>query len=279
MENRKEVIITASNKWFDFNLKEIWEYKDLIANFISRNFKIQYKQTILGPIWLVLNPLVTSIIFTFIFGQFAGLSTDGVPQFLFYMAGNTLWNLCSTNTTSNSNIFGANASVYGKIYFPRLTVPISQTASSVINFLIQFFALIFIFGIYALMGDVTFSTRMLLAPVFIIHTAILSLAIGLISSALCAKYRDFVYVLPLAVQLWMYVTPVVYTMDTTGGMMYTLLTINPMTPVMNNFKWAFLGSGHFMLESWIFSIVLTAVLAFVGLALFSKVEKTFIDTV
>ncbi|MBP1553592.1 MAG: ABC transporter permease [Oscillospiraceae bacterium] len=279
MENKKEVVITASNKWFDFNLKEIWEYKDLIVNFIARNFKISYKQTILGPIWLVLNPLVTSIIFTFIFGQFAGLSTDGVPQFLFYMAGNTLWNLCSSNTTSNSNIFGANAAVYGKIYFPRLTVPISQTVSSVINFLIQFVALVFIFGIYALMGDVTFSARMLLAPVFIIHTAVLSLAIGLISSALCAKYRDFVYVLPLAVQLWMYVTPVVYTMNTTGGWMYRILTVNPMTPVMNNFKWAFLGSGQFMLESWIFSIAFTFVIAFIGLALFSKVEKTFIDTV
>ena len=120
---------------------------------------------------------------------------------------------------------------------------------------------------------------MLLAPVFIIHTAILSVSIGLVASALCAKYRDFVYVMPLAVQLWMYITPVVYTMDTTGGLMYTLLTFNPMTPVMNNFKWAFLGSGHFMLESWIISIVVTALLAFAGLILFSKTEKTFIDTV
>ena len=279
MENKKEVVITASNKWLDFDLKETLEYKDLIINFVTRNFKIAYKQTVLGPAWLVLNPLITSVIFTFIFGQFAGLSTDGVPHFLFYMAGNTLWNLCSSNTTSNSNIFGANAGVYGKIYFPRLTVPISQTISSVLNFLIQFAALILIFGIYAFNGDVAFSARMLLAPVFIIHTALLSLAIGLVSSALCAKYRDFVYVLPLAVQLWMYITPVVYTMDTTNGLMYKLLTINPMTPVMNNFKWAFLGSGHFMLESWILSIVLTVVIAFIGLVLFSKVEKTFIDTV
>jgi len=279
MENNKEIIITADNKWFDFNLKEILEYKDLIFNFVSRNFKIAYKQTILGPIWLILNPLITSIIFTFIFGQFAGLSTDGVPQFLFYTAGNTLWALCSSNTSSNSNIFVANASVYGKIYFPRLTVPISQTISSVMNFLIQFVALIVIFGIYALMGEVSFSVRMLLAPVFVIHTAILSLAIGLISSALCAKYRDFVYVLPLAVSLWMYVTPVVYTMDTTGGWMYKILAINPMTPVMNNFKWAFLGSGTFMAGSWILSLAITFIIFFIGIILFSKVEKTFIDTV
>ena len=279
MENKKEVVITARTKWLDLNLKETLEYKDLIMNFVSRNFNISYKQTVLGPAWLVLNPLITSVIFTFIFGQFAGLSTDGVPQFLFYMAGNTLWNLCSTNTNNNSNIFGANAGVYGKIYFPRLTVPISQTISSLLNFLIQFASLFIIFCFYAVMGDISFSARMLLAPVFILHTAVLSLAIGLVSSALCAKYRDFVYVLPLAVQLWMYVTPVVYTMDTTNGFMYKLLTINPMTPVMNNFKWAFLGSGQFMLESWIFSIVLTVIIAFIGLLLFSKVEKTFIDTV
>lgn len=279
MENKREVVITASNKWFDFNLQEIWDYKDLIANFVSRNFKIAYKQTILGPVWLVLNPLITSIIFTFIFGQFAGLSTDGVPQFLFYTAGSTLWNLCSTNTTNNSNLFVINANVYGKIYFPRLTVPISQTISSIINFLIQFVALLLIFTVYVLLGDVSFSVRMLLAPVFIVHTAVLSLAIGLISSALCAKYRDFIYILPLAVQMWMYVTPVVYTMNTTGGWMYKILTLNPMTPVMNNFKWALLGSGDFMMGPWLISLSVTAVIAFIGLALFSKVEKTFVDTV
>ncbi|MBP1571558.1 MAG: ABC transporter permease [Oscillospiraceae bacterium] len=279
MENNKEIVITASNKWFDINLKEIWEYRDLIFNFVSRNFKVSYKQTILGPVWLLLNPLATSIIFTFIFGQFAGLSTDGVPQFLFYTAGTTLWNLCNSNTTSNSNIFVANAGVYGKIYFPRLTVPISQTISSVINFIIQFVALIIIFAIYAIKGDVSFSARMLLAPVFILHTAVLSVSIGLVASALCAKYRDFIYVMPLAVQLWMYITPVVYTMDTTGGWMYKLLLLNPMTSVMNNFKWAFLGSGQFMMGGWIFSLVLTAILATAGVVLFSKTEKTFIDTV
>lgn len=279
MENNKEVVISANNKRLDFNLKEILDYKDLIANFVSRNFKVMYKQTILGPAWLVINPLLTSIIFTFIFGQFAGLSTDGVPQFLFYTAGSTLWSLCSTNTTNNSNIFVTNAAVYGKIYFPRLAVPISQTISSVINFLIQFIALIVIFAIYAIMGDVTFSAKMLLSVVFILHTAVLSLSIGLLSSALCAKYRDFTYVIPVFVQMWMYVTPVVYTMDTTGGWMYNILIINPMTAVMNNFKWAFLGSGSFMFGSWILSIIITAVLFFAGVFLFSKVAKTFVDTV
>jgi len=279
MENKKEIVISANNKWFDINLKEILDYKDLIANFVSRNFKVMYKQTILGPAWLVINPIITSIIFTFIFGQFAGLSTDGVPQFLFYTAGTTLWNLCSTNTTNNSNIFVANAGVYGKIYFPRLTVPISQTISSTINFLIQFAVLIIIFTCYAIKGDVSFSARMLLAPIFIIHTGLISLSIGLIASSLCAKYRDFVYIMPLAVQLWMYVTPVVYTMNTTGGLMYKILLLNPMTPVMHNFKWAFFGSGEFIVDSWILSIIVTVILFFAGTILFSKVEKTFVDTV
>lgn len=279
MEYKREIVIEADNKWSAFNLQEIWEYKDLIANFVSRNFKVMYKQTILGPAWLVINPIITSIIFTFIFGQFAGLSTDGVPQFLFYTAGSTLWNLCSTNSTNNSNLFVANAGVYGKIYFPRLTVPISQTISSMINFAIQFVALLIIFTVYAIMGDVSFSARMLLAPVFILHTALISLALGLIASSLCAKYRDFVYVMPLAIQLWMYVTPVVYTMNTTGGWMHTILLINPMTPVMNNFKWAFLGSGEFMLNSWLVSIAVTFAMLYAGLLLFSKIEKTFVDTV
>lgn len=279
MENRREIVITASNKWFDFNLQEIWDYKDLIANFVSRNFKIMYKQTILGPAWLVINPIITSIIFTFIFGQFAGLSTDGVPQFLFYTAGSTLWNLCSTNTTNNSNIFVQNANVYGKIYFPRLTVPISQTISSLINFLIQFVALIIIFTFYVIKGDVSFSARMLLTPIFIVQTGLISLSLGLISSSLCAKYRDFVYIMPLAVQLWMYVTPVVYSMNTAGGLMYKILLINPMTPVMHNFKWALLGAGEFMLGSWLVSIAVTVVLFLAGALLFSKVEKTFVDTV
>lgn len=279
MEKNKEVVITANSKWLDFNIKEMIEYKDLIINFVSRNFKVSYKQTILGPIWLILNPIATSIIFTFIFGQFAGLSTDGVPQFLFYTAGSTLWNLCNSNTTSNSNIFVANANVYGKIYFPRLTVPVSQTISSMANFLIQFAALTVIFAFYAITGQVSFSARMLLAPIFVIHTAVLSLSIGLIASSLCAKYRDFIYVMPLAVQLWMYVTPVVYTMNTTKGWMYKLLTLNPMTSVMNNFKWAFLGSGEFMLNSWILSLIITAVISVLGLILFNRVEKTFVDTV
>lgn len=278
-QREKEVVITANDKWFDFNLQEIFDYKDLVISFVSRNFKLIYKQTILGPLWLILNPIATSIIFTFIFGQFAGLSTDGIPQFLFYMSGNTAWNFFNTNSSSNSNTFVDNAYMYKKLYFPRLTVPIAQTISSLLNFAIQFAALLVIFIFYAIKGDVSFSFRMLLAPIFILHAAVLSMSIGLISSSLTAKYRDFAYIFNLVLQLWMYVTPVVYPISYTGGWMQKILLLNPMTPIVNNFRWAFIGCGSFLSGSWAISIVLTAIVAVVALAAFCKVEKTFVDTV
>ena len=280
MNNNREIIIEPSSKFFDFDLRELWDYKDLIVSFVSRNFKLIYKQTILGPLWLILNPIMTSIIFTFIFGQFAGLSTDGVPQFLFYLSGTTLWNLFNNNTSNNSNIFMGNAGIYRKIYFPRLAIPISQSISAAINFLIQIAALLVFFTFYALTGSgVEFSVRMFAAFAFIIHAVILSLAVGLIFSCLTSKYRDFAFMVSLGMQLWMYVTPVVYPMSNTGGYMYKILLLNPMTPIMNNFKWAFLGSGSFMLADWIYSIVITFVILVIGLGWFNKVEKTFVDVV
>ena len=280
MENQKEIIIRPPHGWFDFDIKELWEYRDLVKEFVVRNFKLIYKQTVLGPAWLVLNPIITSVIFTFVFGQFAGISTDGVPQFLFYMAGNTLWSLFSTSITNNSNLFFANKQVFGKIYFPRLATPLSQSISCLINFFIQFAALMVFFVFYMFTGSpLKFSLRMLIIPVILVQTTLLALGVSLIFSALTAKYRDFTFIVTLGMQLWMYVSPVVYPMSLTGGWMYKILLINPMTPILNNFKWAFLGSGSFMLWSWLLSFVLTAVCLVAGIAVFGKVEKTFVDTV
>ena len=280
MENQKEIIIRPPHGWFDFDIKELWEYRDLVKEFVVRNFKLIYKQTVLGPAWLVLNPIITSVIFTFVFGQFAGISTDGVPQFLFYMAGNTLWSLFSTSITNNSNLFFANKQVFGKIYFPRLATPLSQSISCLINFLIQFAALMVFFVFYMFTGSpLKFSLRMLIIPVILVQTTLLALGVSLIFSALTAKYRDFTFIVTLGMQLWMYVSPVVYPMSLTGGWMYRILLLNPMTPILNNFKWAFLGSGSFMLWSWLLSFVLTAVCLVAGIAVFGKVEKTFVDTV
>lgn len=280
MDNQKEIIIRPPHGWFDFDIKELWEYRDLVKEFVVRNFKLIYKQTILGPAWLVFNPIITSVIFTFVFGQFAGISTDGVPQFLFYMSGNTLWSLFSTSITNNSNLFFVNKQVFGKIYFPRLATPLAQSISCLINFLIQFAALLVFFLFYMFTGSpLSFSAKMLIIPVILVQTSLLALGVGLIFSALTAKYRDFTFIVTLGMQLWMYVSPVVYPMSLTGGWMYKILLLNPMTPILNNFKWAFLGSGEFMLWSWLLSFVVTGVVLFAGIAVFGKVEKTFVDTV
>lgn len=280
MDKQKEIIIRPPHGWFDFDIRELWEYRDLVKEFVVRNFKLIYKQTILGPAWLVFNPIITSVIFTFVFGQFAGISTDGVPQFLFYMAGNTLWSLFSTSVTNNSNLFFVNKQVFGKIYFPRIATPLAQNISCLINFMIQFAALLIFFVFYMLTGSpLQFTAKMLIIPVILIQTSLFSLGIGLIFSALTAKYRDFTFIVTLGMQLWMYISPVVYPMSLTDGWMYKLLLINPMTPILNNFKWAFLGSGDFMLWSWLLSIVTTAVCLIAGIAIFGKVEKTFVDTV
>ena len=280
MDNQKEIIIRPPQGWFDFDIKELWEYRDLVKEFVVRNFKLIYKQTILGPAWLVFNPIITSVIFTFVFGQFAGISTDGVPQFLFYMAGNTLWSLFSTAVTNNSNLFFANKQVFGKIYFPRLATPLAQSISCLINFMIQFAALLVFFVFYMLTGSpIRFSINMLIIPVILIQTTLLALGISLIFSALTSKYRDFTFIVTLGMSLWMYISPVVYPMSLTGGWMYKILLLNPMTPILNNFKWAFLGSGEFMLWSWLLSFVVTALCLVAGIAIFGKVEKTFVDTV
>ena len=280
MDKQKEIIIRPPHGWFDFDYKELWEYRDLVKEFVVRNFKLIYKQTILGPAWLVFNPIITSVIFTFVFGQFAGISTDGVPQFLFYMTGNTLWSLFSTAVLNNSNLFYANAQVFGKIYFPRIATPLSQSISCLINFMIQFAALVVFFVFYMVTGSpIAFSVKILLIPVILLQTTLLALGISLICSALTANYRDFTFIITLGMQLWMYVSPVVYPMSLTGGWMYKLLLLNPMTPILNNFKWAFLGSGDFMLWSWLLSMVVTAVCLLLGIAVFGKVEKTFVDTV
>ena len=279
MEN-KEIIIKPSSSLFSINLKEIWDYRDLLKMLIEKNLKLVYKQTILGPAWMVINPILTSIIFTFVFGSFAGISTDGVPPFLFYVAGNTIWGLFNTAVTNTSNTFVNNQAVFTKIYFPRLVTPLAMVINSAINFLIQLAALMVFFVVYMITGTgVSFHIRMLLVVPLVVQTCMLALGVGLISSCLGAKYRDFRYIITLVMNLWMYVTPVVYPMSLTGGWMNFILTLNPMTPIVSNFKWAFLGSGYFMGGSWVLSIVITVAILFLGIVWYSKVERTFADTV
>ena len=280
MENY-EVVIRSKTKWYDLNLKEVLKYKDLIKLFVQRNFALIYKQTVLGPLWLVLNPLVTSVVFTVVFGQFAGLSTNGMPQFLFYMSGNTIWMLFSSSVSGTSSTFLNNAHIFGKVYFPRLTVPISQMITSVINFLIQFAMLIVVYAYFIITGaeGVMLTPYFLLMPLLIAQAALFGTAVGIIISSVTIKYRDLAVAAGLILQMWMYLTPIVYTLETVGGVMRTLLLLNPMTALVNNFRFCLAGNGQFLLGWWIYSMVFTFVVAFGGIVLYNKMEKNFVDSI
>lgn len=273
-------VIKPKSKWFNLNLKELFEYKDLMFMLVKRNFKTHYKQTVLGPLWYIITPLITSVLFTIVFGKIAKISTDGVPQFLFYMAGNIIWGYFSSCLTATSNTFVNNARLFGKVYFPRLIMPISTVIYSAISFVIQF--LIFIgFLVYFISINQTVSPNiyMLLLPLFLLHTALLGLGCGIIVSSLTTKYRDLSVLVSFGVQLWMYITPIVYPVSELTGKMKTLAMLNPMAPIVNNFRYAFLGSGQMEWGYLGLSAVVTAVVLLFGIVIFNRVEKTFMDTV
>jgi lipopolysaccharide transport system permease protein len=280
MQQQWEKVITAKRGLFELNLKEIVKYKDLIFMFVKRNFKSHYKQTILGPLWYIITPLITSVLFTVVFGRIANISTDGVPQFLFYMAGNTVWHYFSTCLTSTSHTFTSNSHLFGKVYFPRLTMPISTVIYSGISFIIQF--LIFIgFLVYFILSGATVNPNlyMLLLPVFLLHMAAMGMGFGIIVSSLTTKYRDLSVLVGFGVQLWMYITPIVYPVSSLGEKAKSLIMLNPMAPVVNNFKYAFLGCGQMEWGYWGLSAALTLIIFLFGIVLFNRVEKNFMDTV
>lgn len=280
MEQQWKKVIEPKSKLLDLKLKEVMEYKDLIIMFVKRNFKSQYKQTILGPLWFIINPLITSVLYTVVFGGIANISTDGVPQFLFYMAGNTAWSYFSSCLITTSSTFTANANVFGKVYFPRLVMPISTVIFSILSFLIQFIMMIGFMIYFWLIGEnVQPNIYMLLLPVFVIHMAAMGLGFGIIVSSLTTKYRDLSILVGFGVQLWMYLTPIVYPISTLSAKAKSIFMLNPMAPIINNFKYAFLGCGQMEWGYWIISAIVTLVVLFLGIILFNRVEKTFMDTV
>ncbi len=273
--------ITSEHKWFDLKLKEVWQYKDLIWLFTKRSFVLKYKQTVLGPAWLFLNPIMTSLIYTFVFGGIAGIETDGVPQILFYLGGNAIWTFFSTCLTTNANAFIANSAVFGKVYFPRLTTPISNVLSSVIQFGIQMI-LVLAFLIYYVVTGVVHPNWLawLLIPVVLLNLGIMGLGCGIIISSLTTKYRDLSILVGFGVQLWMYATPIVYPISQIDNELFrTILMINPATAPIELFRYALLGQGTISIPSLIFSWVFTIAVAVFGIMVFNKVEKTFMDTV
>ena len=275
-----ETTITPKRAWFDLNLKELWRYRDLIILFVRRTFVSQYKQTILGPAWAVIQPLLTTVVLTVVFGNIAGLAPSGVPSFAFYLCGTTAWGYFSACLTATSSTFTANSAILGKVYFPRLVMPISTVLSQLISFAIQFcFFLLFLFYYAATGANVHLNAWALLTPVLLLHLALLSLGVGIIISALTTKYRDLAMVVGFGVQLWMYATPVAYDLSLIPERFLALYMFNPVTPVITMFRYAFLGVGdpHFVAYGVSWAITLVVLLA--GVLLFNRVEKTFMDTV
>lgn len=273
--------ISSQHRMLDLNLKEVWRYRDLILLFTKRNFVVKYKQTILGPAWIFLNPLFSSIIYAFVFGSIAGIGTDGVPAILFYMCGNAVWLFFSSCVVSNARTFTENAGVFGKVYFPRLTTPISNMLSSVIQFMIQMILVGLFLGYYLIQGAVHPNWgAWVLIPLVLLHLGMLGMGCGIIVSSLTTKYRDLAVLVDFAVQLWMYATPIVYPMSELGdGWMRKILMINPVTAPVEILRYAVLGQGSIVPGALALSIFITLVLLLGGIMLFNKVERTFMDTV
>lgn len=273
--------ISAKHKWYDLNLKEVWRYRDLIMLFVKRNFTVAYKQTILGPAWIFLTPLFSSIIQAFVFGGIAGIETDGVPMLPFYLCSNAIWGYYANCLVQNANTFTANAYVFGKVYFPRLTTPISNVISAVIRFGVQM-SLVLGFMIYFLaVGQVHPNwVSWLLIPVELMHLGVLGMGFGIVISSLTTKYRDLTILVEFGVSLWMYITPVVYPLSTLSqGWMRTLLQINPVTPSVELMRYAILGKGTLNWGFYGLSWAVTLTVAVLGIMIFNKVERTFMDTV
>ena len=273
--------ISSKHRWLDLNLKEVWQYRDLIALFTKRSFVVSYKQTILGPAWIFLTPLFSSIVQAFVFGGIAGIGTEGVPTLLFYLCSNAVWGFFAACLTSNANTFTANAYVFGKVYFPRLTTPLSNVLSAVIRFFIQMI-MVLLFMVYFLFQGAVHPNwaAWLVIPVELVHLGILGMGFGIIISSMTTKYRDLTILVEFGVSAWMYLTPVVYPLSTVGeSWMKTALQINPVTSSMELMRYAVLGTGTVNLGYYGLSWAITFVVALVGIMVFNKVEKTFMDTV
>lgn len=275
-----DLIITPRKKWWDLQLRDVWHYRDLIGLFVRRDFVSRYKQTILGPLWFIIQPLLTSIVFTVIFGNIAQLPTDGLPQMLFYMSGTILWNYFSTCLTSTSTTFTANAHLFGKVYFPRLVIPISIVISNLITFAIQFTFFIAYFAFFLVRGtSIQITIWALALPLLVFLMAGLGLGFGIIISSVTTKYRDLQYLVGFGVGLWMYATPVIYPVSSIPAKWRWVANVNPVTPIIETFRKGFLGAGDASWPRLAYSAGFMVVVIMIGVVIFNRVEKTFIDTV
>lgn len=275
-----KTVINPKRAWFDLNLKELFRYRDLIMLFVRRTFVSQYKQTILGPAWAVIQPLLTTVVLTVVFGNIAGLAPSGVPTFAFYLCGSVAWTYFSSCLTSTSTTFTANAAIMGKVYFPRLVMPVSSVISQLISFAIQF-CFFLIFWVYYIISGANIhpNAYIVMTPLFLLHLAMLSLGVGIVISAMTTKYRDLAMVVGFGVQLWMYATPVAYDISVIPDKFLSLYMLNPVTPIITMFRYAYLGVGEPCMPFYAISFAVTLAVLFIGILMFNRVEKTFMDTV
>jgi len=278
-----DLVIEPKGSLFRLNLREVWKYRDLLEMYIKRDIVTFYKQTILGPLWFFIQPIFTTIVFMFVFGGLAGIPTDGIPQPLFYLSGICLWNYFSDSLTKTSDTFYTNQAVFGKVYFPRLIVPISVTLSGLIKMLIQFLLFVGVYIYFVAKGTTAaLNYYAFLFPVLIFILAGLGLAFGIIISSMTTKYRDLKFLVAFAIQLWMYFTPVIYplsVMESHYKKYMWFIQANPLTAVLETFKYGFLGKGSFSWFALGYSVLFTVLLLLIGTWIFNKVERSFMDVV
>ncbi len=276
-----DLIIEPKTSLFDLKLKEVWKYRDLLVLFVRRDFVATYKQTILGPVWHFIQPIFTTVMFLLVFGKIAGIPTDGIEPILFYMSGITIWNYFSACLTSTSNTFLSNAGIFGKVYFPRLISPLSTVASNLVKFGIQFLLLMAVMSYFGITKDnFHFGWSWLLVPVLVIMMAMMGLGLGIIISSMTTKYRDLNVLLGFGVQLLMYATPVAYPMSFLKSKSYAAwIQWNPLSPIVEAFRYALFGQGTLQGIHLLYSFTFIVIVLIIGLLMFNKVEKTFMDTV
>lgn len=277
-----DIIIKPQNKLLDFKIKQLWRYKDLLGLFVKRDFISVYKQTILGPLWFFIQPILTTVMFTIVFGTVGKLSTDGMDDAkpLFYLAGLTLWNYFSDCLINTSETFVKNQNIFGKVFFPRLIVPLSVVVSSLIKFGIQFLLFIALWVYYYISTDVVNpNSTLFVVPLLVVMMAGLSLGFGIIFSSITTKYKDMKFLLSFGVQLLMYASSVVVPLSSIGEKYQWIVKLNPMVSIIEAFKYAFLGTGHFNWFDLLYSFVFMVVLLIFGIMIFNKVEKSFMDTI
>lgn len=279
--------ITAKHSLFDLHLKETFKYRDLIFLFVKRDFTALYKQTVLGPLWALIQPLLTTVVFTVIFGNLAGLTTADipgdylVPSFLFYMSGNICWSYFSTTLQATSNTFLSNSAIMGKVYYPRLVAPIATAFSNLISFGIQLLMFFGFWIFFVVQGNTSIQVTpmLLLIPLLIVQMIILSTGFGIIISSVTTKYRDLAMLVGFGLQLWQYASPIAYGLQLIPEKILFLYMLNPMSPIITTFRYAVFGFGYFNLVYYLISWAISLVVFFIGLILFSRIERTFMDTI